>query len=152
MEGTSLNVDWQPFTLQNRTYLHLAAANTKLRQHLRPNKVSFWNNLIPMLLSGPTGSGSDTSLTSKVLNSNKNGVSGSGTEQSSVHGGAFGSSSDSSADSGPSIWIFIALNVGLATVVLVLSICLLATTVQLKRYKRMCTNYDARSNILPRRV
>ena len=135
MGEEDLGFDWTPFSGNNRTYLHLSANNNRLKNHLRPKKVSFWNKLIPTLLAG-----------SSMLDSEEN------KKESSAKSTITNNQEEESDAPAPNVWIFIALNVGLALVVLVLSICLLTTSVQLKRYKEMIRNFDHRTNIMPHRV
>jgi hypothetical protein len=146
-----LDFTWKTFTQDERTYLHLSADNIKLRQHLRPNKVSFWNTLIPMLAKSlPKPGGSENIPEGSEDREGSIGVKMDG------HGGVeISPKTQLTTNSGPNVWIFIALSVGLATIVLILSICLLATSVQLKRYRRnsdLAVTFDPRSEILPRRV
>lgn len=131
-EPSDLDVAWEPFTPYNRTYLYLSTHASRLKQHLRPDKVSFWNSLIPVLQTGtnetPTQADDEDAVPDWRITCPEN------------------------SEASPSMWIFIAINVGLAMVVLILMICLLRMLVQLRRYKTMCSNFDKRTNILPRRV
>ena len=45
----SHKVHWEEFNHRNKSYLHLSAHGSKMRHHLRAEKVAFWNVLIPRL-------------------------------------------------------------------------------------------------------
>ena len=46
-------VHWKEFDHRNKSYLHLSAHGSKMRRHLRAEKVAFWNVLIPRLKTEP---------------------------------------------------------------------------------------------------
>ena len=111
---SDLGFDWEAFTPYNRTYLHLNSHENKLKQHLRADKVSFWNTLIPSLLAAQKNRTQIDSSTNPQTRDSAN-----------IH---------IVESEQPSMWIFIAICVGLAMMVLILLICILRLTVQLRRY------------------
>ncbi len=40
---------WEEFRHRNKSYLHLSPHGSRMKQHLRAEKVAFWNVLIPRL-------------------------------------------------------------------------------------------------------
>ncbi len=54
MRSTAVhNIEWREFTPQYKGYLHLSAHGSKMKNHLRAEKVAFWNILIPRLKTEP---------------------------------------------------------------------------------------------------
>lgn len=43
-------VNWKPFNIADQNYLSISTNHVTLKSHLRAEKVSFWNNLIPQLI------------------------------------------------------------------------------------------------------
>ena len=44
-------ISWKQFVPGTFDYLHINANNTRMRTHLRTEKITFWNNLLPSLLT-----------------------------------------------------------------------------------------------------
>ena len=42
---------WHQFVPQTSDYLHIGSNDTRMRQHLRPEKMAFWNDLMRKLLN-----------------------------------------------------------------------------------------------------